>query len=394
MRTVITRILFFGATALILGLVVYGLMPKPVKVDVEKVVRGELKVTLEEDGKTRVKEKFTIAAPVAGNAERIQLQEGDQVDAGAVVARIQPLRSALLDPVTRAEAATRLSAAQDAQAQARASLLRSRAALELSRREEARMKQLAAGGSATAQNVSQAEAEVRMREAEVAAAVSALNVAGHQVEAAQSALGIYSAGGDGGLVEVPSPVSGRVLRVVHESEGAVQPGTPLVEVGEPGSIEVVSDILTRNVAALSPGMGAELSAFADLPPIAGHVRSIEPSAFTKISPLGVEEQRVNVVLDLDEPPKGRAPGDGFSVDVTFILSQRQNALVVPTSALFRVGNDWAVFKVDGGRARRTVVKVGGKSPMHAEVLEGLNEGDTVIIHPGDLVEDGIRVSPR
>ena len=394
MRRWIMRIALVLAVAAVAAAAIYAYMPRPALVDVARVTVGRLVVSLDEEGKVRVRERYVVEAPIAGISSRIELHPGDAIAEGAELARIQPTLSPLLDPQSRAVAEARLRAAEDARSQAQAAVERTRAALELARSELQRTKSLSERGATTGQQLDLAAFEVRTGEASVQAAQSALRVAGHEVESARAALGRLQPGpGQRDAFAVTSPIAGQVLRVDRESEGAVAPGTPLVEVGDLSAIEIVADVLTRDAGPLRRGLPVQISEWGDDTLRTGRVRRVEPAAFTRVSPLGVEEQRVNVLIDFDSAPDKQL-GDGYAVDVRFILSDDPQVRQVPASALFRHADGWAAFVVQDGKAALRTVKVGKRTPMQAEVLDGLAAGDTVIVHPGELVRAGSRVEAR
>ena len=326
--------------------------------------------------------------------QRIEVHPGDAVAVAAALARIQPMPAPLLDPQARGTAEARLHAAEDARTQAEATVERARAALDFAKSELERTRSLAAGGTVPARQLEQAEFEVRSGEATLRSAQFALEVAGHEVEFARAALGELQPGrADRRAFAVRSPIEGHVLRVERESEGPVVPGTPLLELGDLSAFEVVADVLTRDAEQLQRGLPVLIGHAGEGKEFAGHIRRVEPAAFTRVSRLGVEEQRVNVLVDLLRPEEVKL-GDGFAVDVRFVISDDPRVLQVPASALFRVSEGWGAFAVQNGRAALRLVKPGKRNPLQVEVLSGLSEGDTVILHPGELVRDGVRVETR
>jgi HlyD family secretion protein len=338
-----------------------------------------------------------VAAPTAGIASRIELEPGDAVKPGIVLATIRPLRSALLDPRARATAEASLAAALDAERQSTAAVARAEAVAEGARRSHARTERLAKEGSATAQELDASNAEVRAREGELASARFAGKVAAHQVQSARAVLGLLQGQRAGSTESLPvvSPIAGQVLRLLQESEGPVTVGTPLMEIGDIGALEVVADLLTRDAVLVRPGMRVILDRWGGARTLEGRVRRVEPSAFTFTSPLGVQEQRVNVLVDLAGTPAEREPiGDGYALEARFVLFEAPNVLQVPRSAVFRHGDGWAAFSVRAGHARLTPVKLGHASSAEVEVLEGLTQDSPVIVHPGDAVADGVAVKPR
>lgn len=384
---------------LVLGLaaaIASAYRPRPVPVDVEEVARGSFEVTVTEPGKTRVKDRYVISAPVGGYLERITLRPGDAVEQGQVIAQLSSLDPPLLDARSRAQADAQVRAALAGRAQAEALLKRAQAALEFARAELERREKLAAAGSISAQALEAARFEERSRAQEVASAQSALRIAEQELEmarAARSRMEQRPAGHE--RLEIRAPVSGWVLRVMQESEGAVAPGTPLMEIGDPQVLEVVVDVLSQDAVRIQPGARVRIEHWGGDEPLSGRVRRVEPAAFTRTSALGVEEQRVNVVITLEEPVERRkALGDGYRVEARITLWEGADVVQVPESALFRQGDGWAVFLAQDGKARLRPVKLGQRNGLRAQVLEGLAPGDKVIVHPGDSVKEGVAYTER
>jgi len=382
------RWLLVGAVIAGALLVVLALRPSPLPVDVARVESGPLMETVDEEGQTRVRDRFVITAPVTGELRRIQLREGDSVVRGQVVASLEP---APLDARGRAQAEARLEAAEDAERVADAALAAAVAAVEQAKRTRARADSLAAMGLLAPEEREKAElAEVsRIRERE--GADFKAQAAAHDVEAARGALlaAGRSPAGAGTTITVRAPVAGRVLRLVEQSERVVLAGAPLLEVGDPKRIEVVADFLSSDAVKVHSGDTMLIEEWGGGRSLLGRVRMIEPSGFTKVSALGVEEQRVNVVGDFQDDP-GRL-GDRFRVEVRVVLWRADTVLQVPSSALFRQGERWYAFVVEQGRIRRREVEIGHRGAFDAEVLRGLNQGDVVVRHPSDKLADGVRV---
>lgn len=379
-----------GLTAALV-LVVMAILPDPVPVDLGEATRGMLRLIVEEDGATRVRDRYVVAAPLAGTVSRVQLRPGDRVEAGQEVARLTPLPAPLLDARSRGEAEGRLAAARAGVERAAAEVDRAMAALEAAERETARQRALLRETSGSTFAVEQAAAAERAHRGALEAARSAARIVASEEATARAALSRITGGSTESLAVV-SPVEGVVLRVHQESEGAVQPGAPLLEVGDPGRLEVVVDLLTTDAVQVSPGAPVTLQRWGG-EPLTGRVRRVEPSAFTRLSSLGVEEQRVNVLID----PQGEgwdALGDGFRVESKILVLETPEVTRVPASAVFRSGEGWAIFRVEDGRARLVEVEVGVRTPELVEVEAGVEPGDQVVIYPGDLVEDGVRVEAR
>ncbi len=363
--------------------------PAPVQVDVGEVRRGQLREQVEEDGRSRVRERFEVYAPIGGNLLRIELQPGDHVEVGSPVARVLPADPALLDVRTRAETQARLAAALARVRQAEATAARARAAHDLARREADRARSL--GELITRSERDRRLAEERASAQELAGAELAGRAAAAEADALRAILGT-SGRSPGAEVAIRAPASGVVLRVLRESAGPVAAGTPLLELGDPSSLEIVVDVLSDDADRIEAGAPVILSQLGDGEPRRGTVRRIEPAAFTRVSALGVEEQRVNVLIDLDSP----APelGDGFRVEARIIVWEGEDVLMVPSSAVFRHGEGWAVFTITDGRAELRPIGLGRRGRGDTQVTRGLNEGDAVVLYPGEQVRDGRRIEPR
>jgi HlyD family secretion protein len=387
------------AVVLALALVaatIAALRPRPIDVEVAAVVRGSLEQKVVDDGKARVRERYTVSAPVAGTLARIELHEGDVVEPGSILARLLPLPSPLLDPRSRQVAEQRLASALDMQRQSQASVARAETANDDARRELQRVTQLASQGAVPDAQLDRTGAEARMRDSELASTRFAERVAAHEIDQARSALETFRPGARvSEQLEITSPVHGQVLHVLHQSEGVIEAGAPLIEVGDPQALELVVDVLSQDAVALRPGMVAYVVHWGGDRPLDAKVRRVEPAAFTRTSALGVDEQRVNVVLDMVAPPvQWRALGDGFAVEIEITLWSKPDVLKVPTSALFRDGPAWAAFVVSGGRAVTKHVEPGHRGALDTEVLAGLEADDLVIVHPGASVRAGVRVAHR
>jgi HlyD family secretion protein len=367
-----------------------------VPVDVARVERGPLSVAIEENGVTRVKDRFVVSAPVAGSVSRLTLEPGDFVKEGDLLAEIAPAQSPLLDERTRAAAEARLAAATSALGQARAQVARARVAKQFAQQELERVTRLSAGGSLSKQLLEQAEFDARMRTEEESSAEFASKVAAEEVRVARVALrGAGENRSRDHHVSVLAPVSGRVLRVHQKSAGVLQAGTPIVEVGDPAALEAVVDLLTTDAVHIQPGTPVAIQGWGGDRSISGKVRKIEPSAFTRPSALGVDEQRVNVVIALTDPRERWSElGDGYRIEARLVLWRGENVVKLPQGAVFRHGSGWAVFRIDGGAARLTPVRIGHRGETEAEVVSGLSPGAVVAVHPGDRVKDGVSVEAR
>ena len=396
----------------------WGFWPRPVMVETARVTRAPMEVAVEEEGRTRVKERYEVYAPVGGYVRRIELEAGDPVEQGQVVAELDPLLSTVLDPRSRAEAEARVRAARSALARARSEAERAEAEARVraARSALARARSEAERAEAEAELAAQeferksdlltrelisrsefdaAESAKRAADAAAKAARSAVQVARYDLDAAAAVLEYSAAGGTGApaeTVQLRSPVSGAVLKRYRESEGVVESGTPLVELGDPGELEVEVEVLSKDAVRIRPGGRVLFERWGGGDALEGVVRTIEPRGFTKISALGVEEQRVLVIADLVSPREAWTRlGDAYRVEARFIVWSTDDALTVPASALFRRNGAWSVFAVKDGEAVLRTVEVGQNNGLTAEVLEGLEEGQPVVVHPDDEVSDGVSV---
>jgi len=385
------------AALAVVGLLVLALRPRSQLVDVGVVHRGALRVTVDEDGTVRVRERHVVSSPLAGTLSRPELKAGDAVQADTVLARLVPVAPPLLDARTRAEVEARARSAADALRQAEASLARARSALELAEHEVERARSLAKAGSISREALDRAEFTSSTRSREVEMAARAADVTRHDLEVARAAL--LQTRGEGPATQqewkVTAPVRGVVLRVLQESEGVVQPGTPLFELGDLDALEVVADLLTTDAVAVRPGQEVLIERWGGDKTLHARVRRVEPSAFTKVSALGVEEQRVNVLADLTDAAETRVGlGDRYRVQVRVVTVDAPDVLLVPTGAAFRQGTGWAVFTIEDGRAHLRRVELGWRNDTEAEVLSGLTAGQRVALYPGEALRDGTRVESR
>ncbi len=384
-----------SASALALAAFAWAFAPRPLPVEVAEVRRAAFEQTIDEDGRTRVRERYVISAPLAGRLARIRLEPGDPVSAGKPVAQLTPTAPALLDARTVRELQERVGAAEAVLKQARAEVARAEAAAAQAQADLARNRALEREGFVSPAAREQLELALRVQTRAVEAAVAAAQAAEHNLAQARAALlrarelpnGIARAA----ALPVISPIDGRVLRVLQESEAVVAIGTPLLEVADPDDLEIVVDVLSTDAIRIVPGAPVRIDAGALA--LEGRVRRVEPAAFTKVSALGVEEQRVNVIIDFVTPPAHwRQLGDGYRVDVRIVVLARADAVVAPVAALFRSDGGWAAFVVDAGRARLRRVALGGRSALDARIEEGLAPGERVIVYPSDSVADGKRVA--
>jgi HlyD family secretion protein len=423
MKLTRSRIVAVVVGLLILAALVWALIPKPVAADFAAVERAPLAVTVDEEGKTRVHDHYVVSAPVPGRVERIELEPGDPVKGGeTVLARFLPSTAALLDARARAEAEARVRAAEASLGGARAQRRRAEAESDLAAKEVARTRSLAEQQIVSRQQLDSAVAAATAQEEAARAAGFAEATAAHELETARASLFGGSREGEKSgrapaAVELRSPIDGVVLKRLRESESEVAAGEPLVEVGDPADLEIVSDLLSSDAVKVAAGDPVRIEQWGGGETLNGRVRRVEPAGFTKISALGVEEQRVNTLIAFEDPRQAwQALGDAYRVEVRIVIWQGDEVLQVPTSSLFRHGaatgaeaggatgtqigggepspGGWAVYKVDGGRARLTPVEVGHRNGLRAEIVSGLAAGERVILHPSDAVADGVRVEER
>ena len=391
-----TRRLPWIGGGLLALLIVIGLWPKPLPVETAAVARGELAVTVDEEGMTRVKNHYVISSPVAGQLQRIDWKPGAVVEAGrTVLATLETKGADLLDARGEAQARAQVQAATARREFAAAQRESAKAAAALAAQERDRQRTLRTAGSVSQQDLDAAETRAVVAGQDARAAEFALQVAAFELAQAEAVLlRGQPAGAEarGEPLVITSPVGGRVLRVFQESERTVPAGFPLVEVGDPADLEARIEVLSRDGVAIRPGARVQLEQWGGGEPLAARVRLVEPAAFTKISALGVEEQRVYVIVDLTEPLEKRPTlGDAYRVEARIVTWEGQSVLKVPAGALFQHGDGWQTYVIDGSKARRRNLKVGHSNGLETEVLEGLREGDRVIVYPGDKIADGVRV---
>ena len=401
MNQVATKRLLFWippAALLIAGLI-YAFRAEPEPVDVVAVARGPLVVTVDEEGETRVHDVFTVSAPIAGRVQRTPLHVGDAVEAGkTVVARIEPADPALLDPRARAEAEAAVRTAEAAARYARAERERAIAEEEFAAAEVRRMRELHTKGVASEQSIDEAERKHRTAVAAVDASDAGIKMRDHELARARAALitPTKDPGTDAACacVDLHAPVSGQILSIEEKSEAVVQTGTPLLQIGDPAQIEIVADYLSNEAVSLHAGQRAIIDGWGGAP-LNAVVQRVEPTGFTKVSALGIEEQRVNVILNLTDPREAwQSLGHGYRVDVRVIVWQSEAVNVVPLTALFRHGDGWALFVDDGGRARLRPVVIGHRAGLKVEVVDGVTATDQIIVNPSGRTEDGTRVESR
>ena len=396
LRKWIRRVLIALAVLAVVGLIVVAWIPNPVEVEVAEVSRGPLLVTVNEDGRTRVKDRYTVSSPITGNLARLDLEAGDAIEQEQLLARLVPLPPPLLDSRTRAEAKARVDSAMAARRQAQAAVNRARYQRDFAKQESERALAVVQQGGLARSDADRAVSTYHGSEEDLNSANFGARVAEHQLKLAQSALMQLSGKGeDGEQLEILSPVAGQVLKVFQESEGVVQGGTPILELGDPAALEVVVDVLSQDATRIPAGATASIERWGGKNPLRGHVRVVEPSAFTKLSALGVEEQRVNVIINMDDKRElWSSLGDGYRVEARISVWEGKDVLRVPASAVFRSEEAWATFVVEEGTAVVRTVKLGETNGLETEVLSGLEEGEAVIAYPSDSVRDGVSVEAR
>jgi HlyD family secretion protein len=400
------RTLLYGlaGTVAAAALLAWAFAPRPIGVELAQASRGPFETTIDEDGRTRLRERYVVSAPLAGHVSRITLREGDPVAAGAVVATLAPLLAPMQDDRTLRAQQARVEAAEDAVRRAGSRIERTQIAVDLARNDAQRTEQLAQRGFVAPTRLEADRLAVRAAEKELEASAQDRLIAIHDLEQARAALAVIRQGGTGRSFAVRAPAGGRVLRVAQPSEGAVALGAPLLEIGDTAQLEIVAELLTTDALRTRPGAPVLIERWGGPVTLEGRVRRIEPAAFTKVSALGVEEQRVNVLIDIASAPEAwRSLGDGFRVGVRIVLLSVPDALRVPASAVFPLPRprdaappdpSMAVFGVVDGRARRIPVAVGGRNGTDAWIRAGLQEGDAVIVYPPASVADGARVTAR
>ncbi|MCF6196718.1 MAG: HlyD family efflux transporter periplasmic adaptor subunit [Emcibacter sp.] len=384
----------------LLALLVYAFIPEAEKVDLAQVQRGDVLITLDGEGKTRIRDIYVVSAPIEGRVMRIESEPGDVVKAGeTIIANMIPADPRFLDKRSETQARADVQGAEAAKGLAASKVDRARAELEFALAEYKRAEELFKNGNVSISRLEQNDLQVKMRKAEVKTALADLQVMESRLAAAKAQL--VQPGDEGNndvdrcQVCVHAPVDGKLLRIFHKSEGVIPMGTALAEIGNPENLEIVIEMLSRDAVKVRPGDMALVKRWGGDTDIRARVRLVEPSGYTKISALGVEEQRVNIILDFIDPiEKWRALGNAFRVEASIVVDRAENVLHVPVSALFRQNEQWSVFVERDGRAVLQAVDVGRRNDHEAEIVKGLTENDRVIIHPGNDVSDGTRIVAR
>jgi HlyD family secretion protein len=400
MKLLVRRLFWVLGIAAVLGLIVYGFIPQPVQVDLSPATVGPLRVTVDQQGKTRVKQRYVIASPLGGQLSRIPWKPGQKIYQGStVLATIQPKETEFLDPSAQAQAQAKVKACQSMCDKANASVRQMKVKLEYAQRDRERLQPLASQRSSTQQELDTAMQVERSASEELRVAQQAVRAAEFDMEQARAVLLRTRAVQDGMEVsdqfEIVSPINGRVLTVAQESATVVSAGTALIEIGDPTDLEVAIDVLSPDAVKVPVGARMLLEHWGGEKPLEARVRVVEPYGFTKVSALGVEEQRVYVVADIVDPISVRPSlGDGYRVEARIIIWEKPDALKVPAGAMSRRETQWTVFVVEGGKAKVRPVTVGRSNGLETEILSGLSEGEQVIVHAGDRVKEGVAVTPR
>ena len=390
-----------GFTLLLLVLaagLLYGFLPRAIEVDAVAAITAPLAVTIEEEGKTRVMERYVVSAPVAGYARRIDLHVGDAVQAGQVLAQLEPARSDALDPRSRAQMQAQLNAAQAALSASTENARAAAAQAQLAQQELQRVESLRKVNFISEQALDRARTELSRSQAAQQAAQYTAKMAHYELEKVRATLASSAslqAGKSAETINVSAPVAARVLKLLHESEGLVQAGQPLLEIGNPDTLEITVEVLSTQAVQIAPGSKVLFDRWGSATTLQGAVRMIEPTGFTKVSALGVEEQRVRVIAEITTPREvWQRLGDGYRVEARFVIWEGQDILQIPASALFRQGKEWAVFVVQNGRAKTRNIKVGQRAGLIVQVLSGIQAGEAVITHPEEKIKGGTRVKVR
>ncbi len=396
-RGLTRKIILWLLGAGVLGLVVYGLKPRPIQVELAEVKRGPLTVHVMEEGKTRIRNRYVVAAPVSGSMRRVPFKPGDEVKAGeTVLTVIEPGIAPLLDNRSKAQAEARVASSEAAVSQVEQSLEMVRTAARFAKTNWERVNTHGTEGSISASDRDKIESETLMRDREVRAQEFALRVANYELAQTKAALiQMDSPGSTGTPIEVKAPVNGRLLRVDQESAMIIAAGTPILEIGDITDLEIEAEILSRDAVMIRPGAEVSVEQWGGDAPLKARVRRVEPAAFTKVSALGVEEQRVIVLCDLD-PAAARTTtlGDRYRVEVRVAIWHEDDVLQVPSGALFREGSVWKTFTYVQDKARTVTVEAGRTDGKWTQVISGLKPGDRVLMHPPDTVKDDVNVVPR
>jgi HlyD family secretion protein len=382
----------------LLGLLGWSFVPRPIEVEIAETRQGNFMQTIDEDGLTRVRNRYVVSAPLAGRLERITLHEGDSVEKNAVLANISPSIPALLDARTELELQARVGAAEAGKLRAEVRVERALVALAQAQADFDRTSKLASAAFVSPTKLEADRLNVDLNEKEIDTAKQEVHVAEHDLEVARAALVQVRSPTpptSGKLWQVRAPVAGRVLKLTQQNETVVTTGSALIELGNARDLEAIVDVLTSDAVRIRPGAKVLFERWGGSEELQGRVRLVEPSAFTKISALGVEEQRVNVIIDMVSPSdKWQTVGDGYRIEARIVVDERADATLVPVSALFRDGDQWAVFTISQGRAEKRAVQLGARSGMVAVVEKNLAAGENIIVYPSEAIKDQIKVKVR
>ncbi len=395
------RILLWSLLGLILvaGLI-WAFIPKPIPVDIMTLQPGEMTVTVDEEGETRVRDVFVLSAPISGRALRIDAEVGDEVSAQQTrIAEIEPIDPTLLDLRSQAQARADIRAAEANLLLAEASVKEAKVELNFAESEYKRTRKLRADAMVSERELEAAESAYKTRQAALETVVAGRRTRQAELERARAQLisptAARAKSDDCSCVPIVAPVDGRILRILHESEGVVSAGEPLVEIGDPADLEIVADLLSSDAVKVEPGQRVIIENWGGDRSLEGRVRRVEPFGFTKVSALGIEEQRVNVIIDFTSPREEWSRiAHGFQVDVRIVLWEGKDVLKLPLTALFRDNSNWAVFVESDGVASKRDVKLGRRTGLEAEVLSGLKAGERIVVHPSDKITQGVDIVDR
>jgi HlyD family secretion protein len=386
------KLLLAGGAIGLAVFVLLGLRGEARLVELVEVAEAPLAVTTQEEGKTRLRDRYLVSAPVAGVLRRVALEQGDAVVAGTIVAELEPAVSGLLDPASRARLEAESRGAADVQQAARQRVRAAQAAQSLARAERERLEAMPSGSVVSKSQLDAVRARALQADAELAAARAEERASAERATAARAILGQQGERGGPLTLPLPAPVDGVLIRRFQESSAPVAAGQALLEFGDPAALEIEVEALSTEAVRLRPGMRARVLRWGGEGELEARVARIEPGGFTKISALGVEEQRVRVILDFTSPREAwTGLGDGFRVEVEFLVWEGERVLQVPSSALFRAEGGWAVFVEDGGKARRVPVQIGARGGLATEIRAGLVAGQRVVSHPDDRIAEGVRL---
>ncbi|MCU7802194.1 MAG: HlyD family efflux transporter periplasmic adaptor subunit [Candidatus Thiodiazotropha sp. (ex Lucinoma borealis)] len=395
------RILLWSLLGLILlATLIWAFIPKPIAVDLLTLAPGELVVTVDEEGETRVEDVFVLSAPISGRAMRIDAEVGDRVVANeTLLAEIEPIDPTLLDPRSEAQARADIRAAEANRNLSDAAVKEASVELNFALSELKRSRSLRKEAVISARELESAERTYQTRQAARETAIATRQARQAELERARAELisptAVRQKSEACQCVPITSPVDGRILMILHKSEGVVSAGEPLVEIGDPRELEIVADLLSTDAVKVETGQTVIIENWGGKEALSGTVRRVEPYGFTKVSALGIEEQRVNVIIDFTTPKaQWTRIAHGYQVDVRIILWQGSNVLKLPLTALFRDGDKWAVFVEEQGKAHRHLVEIGRRTGLEAEILTGLVTGERIVVHPSDKIAEGVSIEAR